>query len=41
MSIYGKVVLTGDPNPGNDQTPNLSLLVNPSGVFTLTVGAGD
>ncbi len=41
MVIYGKVVLTGDPNPGNDQTPNLSLLVNPSGVFTLTVGAGD
>jgi hypothetical protein len=41
LTIYGKVFLPGDPNPANDQSPNLNLLVNPSGIFTLTVGTGD
>ncbi|MDD4308746.1 MAG: carboxypeptidase regulatory-like domain-containing protein [Candidatus Cloacimonetes bacterium] len=40
VTIYGKVILTGDQNNLNDQTPNLTVLVNPSGVFTLTVGDG-
>ena len=41
MTIYGKVVLDGDQNNLNDQTPNLNILVNPSGVFSLTIGQGD
>jgi len=41
VTIYGKVILTGDANPDNDQTPNLNVLVNPAGVFTLTVGEGN
>ncbi|MEN6444774.1 MAG: carboxypeptidase regulatory-like domain-containing protein [Candidatus Cloacimonas sp.] len=41
MTIYGKVVLAGDQNNLNDQTPNLNILVNPSGVFMITIGAGD
>lgn len=40
MTLYAKVVLTGDQNATNDQSPNLNVLVNPSGVFTITVGDG-
>jgi len=40
MVLYGKVFLTGDTNSVNDQTPNLSILVNPSGVFMITIGTG-
>ncbi|MFA6726373.1 MAG: C10 family peptidase, partial [Candidatus Cloacimonadaceae bacterium] len=39
--LYGKVVLTGDQNPNNDQTPPLSITVQPQGVQTVTIGAGD
>ncbi len=38
--IYGKVVLTGDQNPTNDQTPNLNLTVYPSGTTIITIGDG-
>ncbi len=40
VTIYGKVLLTGDQNNLNDQTPNMSVLVNPTGVFAITVGDG-
>ena len=40
MTIYGKVFLVGDQNSLNDQTPNLNILVNPSGVFMITIGTG-
>ncbi|MCK9158710.1 MAG: carboxypeptidase regulatory-like domain-containing protein, partial [Candidatus Cloacimonas sp.] len=39
--IYGKVVLDGDQNNLNDQTPNLNILVNPAGVYNITIGNGD
>jgi hypothetical protein len=39
--IYGKVVLDGDQNNLNDQTPNLHILVNPAGVYNITIGNGD
>ena len=41
MVIYGKVSLTGDTNNANDQTPNLNILVNPAGVYNITIGNGD
>lgn len=41
MSLYGKVILAGDANPANDQTPPLAIMVQPAGVITVTVGAGD
>jgi hypothetical protein len=41
ITIYGKVVLTGDQNNLNDQTPNLVLSVLPSGTFAVTIGTGD
>lgn len=41
ITIYAKTVLTGDQNNLNDQSPNLTLLVLPSGVFAVTVGTGD
>lgn len=40
ITIYGKAVLTGDQNSMNDQSPNLSVLVLPTGVFAITVGDG-
>jgi len=40
VTIYGKVILTGDQNDLNDQTPNMTVLVNPTGVFAITVGDG-
>jgi len=39
-TLYAKVVLPGDQNATNDQSPNLNVLVNPSGVVTITVGDG-
>lgn len=38
--IYGKVLLTGDQNGLNDQSPNLGVTVQPQGVMVLTVGDG-
>ena len=40
MTIFAKVVLTGDQNTGNDQSPNLNVFVNPAGLITITVGDG-
>ncbi|MDZ4122039.1 MAG: choice-of-anchor D domain-containing protein, partial [Candidatus Cloacimonadaceae bacterium] len=39
--IYAKVLLTGDENPLNDQSPNLNVSVQPAGLVALTIGAGD
>ncbi|HRR98492.1 MAG TPA: hypothetical protein P5542_07360, partial [Candidatus Syntrophosphaera sp.] len=39
--LYGKVVLPGDQNPNNDQTPPLNIAVQPEGVQAVTIGAGD
>jgi hypothetical protein len=39
--LYGKVILTGDQNTTNDQTPNLNVTVQPAGVQAVTIGAGD
>jgi len=39
--IYGKVFLTGDQNPLNDQTPNLNLMIQSQGTTAVTIGAGD
>ncbi|HNT51903.1 MAG TPA: hypothetical protein PKH19_00775, partial [Candidatus Syntrophosphaera sp.] len=38
--LYGKVILTGDQNPTNDQTPNLNVAVQPAGVQAVTIGDG-
>ena len=38
--IYAKVVLTGDQNNLNDQSPNLELSVQPPGMLALTIGDG-
>ncbi|MDD3535238.1 MAG: carboxypeptidase regulatory-like domain-containing protein [Candidatus Cloacimonetes bacterium] len=40
MSIYGKVILDGDINPGNDTTPLMQLAVQPEGVISVTIGDG-
>ncbi|MDP2174161.1 MAG: carboxypeptidase regulatory-like domain-containing protein [Candidatus Cloacimonadaceae bacterium] len=39
-SLYGKVVLAGDQNPANDQTPLLNIVVQAAGVVAHTVGNG-
>jgi hypothetical protein len=39
-SIYGKVILAGDVNPANDQTPIMNVTVLPGGVFSVTIGDG-
>jgi hypothetical protein len=41
QTIYAKVILTGDQNNLNDQSPNITVLVLPTGVFAITVGTGD
>ncbi|MCB5270490.1 MAG: carboxypeptidase regulatory-like domain-containing protein [Candidatus Cloacimonetes bacterium] len=41
MSVHGKVVLPGDVNALNDNTPELSLLVQPEGITAITIGVGD
>ena len=38
--IYGKVMLTGDESPTNDQTPNLIINVFQSGLTEITIGTG-
>jgi urease beta subunit len=40
-TLYGKVVLTGDENSTNDQTPPLNVTVQPAGVQAVTIGAGN
>ncbi len=39
--LYGKVFLTGDVNPINDQSPNLNISVQPAGATMVTVGEGN
>jgi len=39
-SIYGKVVLDGDENTNNDQTPVLEIEIYPQGILEVTVGEG-
>ena len=39
--IYGKVILTGDQNPLNDQTNNMNITIQASGTTIVTIGAGD
>jgi len=41
MVIKGKVVLAGDVNPLNDETPMINISVQPEGVNSVTVGEGD
>ncbi|MBW6514923.1 MAG: hypothetical protein K0B87_09265, partial [Candidatus Syntrophosphaera sp.] len=38
--LYGKVVLAGDENTTNDQTPGLNVTVQPTGVQAVTIGDG-
>ncbi len=38
--LYGKVILPGDQNPINDQTPNLIITVMEAGQTVITIGAG-
>ncbi|PKN80856.1 MAG: hypothetical protein CVU48_00615 [Candidatus Cloacimonetes bacterium HGW-Cloacimonetes-1] len=40
-SIYAKVILTGDQNPINDNSPVLPVTVMPEGMMTVTIGNGD
>ncbi len=40
MVIYGKVVLAGDVNTTNDQSPTMNLSVMPAGMMVVTVGDG-
>jgi len=39
-TLYGKVVLAGDVNATNDQSPNLNITVMPAGILTVTIGDG-
>ncbi|HRD01013.1 MAG TPA: CARDB domain-containing protein, partial [Candidatus Syntrophosphaera thermopropionivorans] len=39
--LYGKVVLAGDQNPDNDQTPPLNITVQPAGLQSVTIGTGE
>lgn len=38
--VYGKVTLTGDMNPANDQTPDFGVIIQPEGVIVTTIGTG-
>lgn len=38
--LYGKVTLTGDQNPANDQTPDFNVSVVPTGQVELVIGTG-
>lgn len=40
-TIYGKVVLSGDEIPANDVSPAITVSVQPAGVLSITIGAGD
>ena len=41
MALYGKVILPGDANPANDQSPNYNISVQPAGAVLVTVGEGN
>lgn len=41
QSIYGKVVLAGDVNSINDESPIFNITVQPEGVFSVTIGEGN
>lgn len=41
MSIFGKVVLPGDVNNANDQTPPMNISVMPAGMAVVTIGTGE
>ncbi|MDD3236209.1 MAG: choice-of-anchor D domain-containing protein, partial [Candidatus Cloacimonetes bacterium] len=38
--LYGKVILAGDINAANNQTPNLNITVMPAGILSVTIGDG-
>lgn len=38
--LYGKVNLTGDQNPDNDQTPQFNVTVMPTGQVDMVIGTG-
>lgn len=40
-TIYGKVVLSGDEIPANNESPAITVSVQPSGVLSITIGTGD
>jgi len=40
-SIYAKVVLAGDENPGNNQTPNFTITTYPVGYNEVSIGNGN
>ncbi|HNX38914.1 MAG TPA: choice-of-anchor J domain-containing protein, partial [Candidatus Cloacimonadota bacterium] len=39
--LYGKIVLTGDQNSGNDQTPSLQITVQESATTLVVIGSGN
>ena len=41
MSIYAKVILPGDINPGNDATSPIPINVQPEGMMSITIGEGN
>lgn len=41
ISIYGKVLLTGDENPLNDSTFSIDIVVQEQGITAVTIGSGD
>jgi hypothetical protein len=41
MAIYGKVILAGDVNPTNDQSPPYNISVQPAGATVVTIGEGN
>lgn len=41
VTVYGKVVLAGDAENTNDQTPNVELTVQSPGTFLATIGQGN
>jgi hypothetical protein len=41
MSIYAKVNLAGDINPGNDATSPMPVIVQPEGIMSVTIGEGN
>ncbi|MDD3143486.1 MAG: carboxypeptidase regulatory-like domain-containing protein, partial [Candidatus Cloacimonetes bacterium] len=40
VQLYAKVFLTGDINPANDQSPNLTVSVQPAGATIVGIGDG-
>ncbi len=40
-TLYAKVILAGDVNPANDQSPNLNISVQPAGSTVVTIGEGN